>query len=71
MLIGGAVQAETAAGETGAGVGVAFAARTGFDPRELSGHACFRIRPGRLRAWREASELTGRALSRGGDWVTP
>jgi hypothetical protein len=71
VLIQGTVQAETAAGEIGAGVGDAFAAKTGFDPRELSGYSYFRIRPERLQAWREANELTGRDLIRGGDWVTP
>ena len=71
VLIEGTVQAETAAGEISAETGDAFAAKTGFDPRELSGYAYFRIRPRRLQAWREANELAGRDLIRGGDWVTP
>src|ERR1051326_2380321 len=71
VLIEGAVQSETAATEIPAGTGDAFAAKTGFDPRELSGYAYFRIRPQRLQAWREANELTGRDLIRDGDWVTP
>jgi Pyridoxamine 5'-phosphate oxidase len=71
VLIEGTVQAETAAGEIGAEVGDAFAAKTGFDPRELTGYAYFRIRPQRLQAWREVNELAGRDLIRGGDWVTP
>jgi hypothetical protein len=71
VLIEGTVQAETAAAEISAETGDAFAAKTGFDPRELTGYAYFRIRPQRLQAWREANELTGRDLIRGGDWVTP
>jgi len=50
--------------------GDAFAAKTGFDPRQLtSTYLYFRIRPQRLQAWREANELTGRELMRGGQWV--
>jgi hypothetical protein len=72
VLIEGTVEAETSAGEIGAQAGDAFAAKTGFDPRELDeGYAYFRIRPQRLQAWREANELAGRDLIRGGDWVTP
>jgi hypothetical protein len=71
VLIEGTVQAETAAAEVAAETGDAFAAKAGFDPRELSGYAYFRIRPQRLQAWREANELAGRDLIRGGDWVTP
>ena len=71
VLIEGTVQTETAATEISAEAGDAFAAKTGFDPRELTGYAYFRIRPQRLQAWREANELTGRDLIRDGDWVTP
>jgi hypothetical protein len=71
VLIEGTVQAETAAAEISAETGDAFAAKTGFDPRELSGYAYFWIRPQRLQAWREANELAGRDLVRDGDWVTP
>jgi len=52
-------------------VGDAFAAKTGFDPRQLAGYRYFRIRPERLLAWREANELPGRELMRGGTWVVP
>jgi len=71
VLIEGAVETETAAAEIPAETGDAFAVKTGFDPRELTGYAYFRIRPQRLQAWREANELTGRDLIRDGDWVTP
>ena len=71
VLIEGTVQKETAATEIPAETGDAFAVKTGFDPRELTGYAYFQIRPQRLQAWREVNELTGRDLIRDGDWVTP
>jgi hypothetical protein len=50
----------------------AFAAKTGFDPRELtSTYLYFRIHPQRLQAWREENELEGRELMRGGRWIVP
>ncbi len=52
-------------------LGDAFAARTGFDPRELSDpYQYFRIQPRRIQAWRESDELTGRDLMRDGCWLT-
>jgi hypothetical protein len=51
-------------------LGDAFAAQTGFDPRTLtSEYLYFRVRPQRIQAWREANELAGRTLMRGGEWV--
>jgi len=49
----------------------AFAAKAGFDPRQLTGYRYFRIRPQRVQAWREASELAGRDLMRRGRWLVP
>ena len=47
-----------------------FAARTGFDPREESAtFRWFRVRPHRIQAWREATELRGRDLMRAGLWL--
>jgi hypothetical protein len=47
-----------------------FAARTGFDPRPLATpYRWFRISPRRIQAWREADELPGRELMRGGRWL--
>ncbi len=47
-----------------------FAARTGFDPRELAtSYRWFRVSPRRIQAWREANELPGRALMRDGRWL--
>ncbi|HUS16331.1 MAG TPA: pyridoxamine 5'-phosphate oxidase family protein, partial [Chloroflexia bacterium] len=52
-------------------VGDAFATKTGFDPRQLTNYLYFRIYPQRLQAWREANELEGRELMRGGQWLAP
>lgn len=50
--------------------GDAFAAKTGFDPRELDEpYQYFLIRPRRVQAWREANELPGRDLMRDGRWL--
>ncbi|WP_369174639.1 pyridoxamine 5'-phosphate oxidase family protein [Streptomyces sp. R28] len=47
-----------------------FAARTGFDPRQLSTpYLYFRVRPQRVQAWREANEIAGRELMRDGEWL--
>ncbi|MEU2764128.1 MULTISPECIES: pyridoxamine 5'-phosphate oxidase family protein [unclassified Streptomyces] len=55
--------------ELGQETGDAFAAKTGFDPRELKEeYQYFRIRPQRVQAWREANELAGRGLMRDGAW---
>ncbi len=71
VLIEGTVQA-LAATELPDEVGDAFAAKTGFDPRQLtSSYLYFRIHPQRLQAWREENELIDRELMRGGHWVVP
>ena len=47
-----------------------FAARTGFDPRELAtAYRWFRITPRRIQAWREVDELPDRELMREGRWL--
>ncbi|HEY7630167.1 MAG TPA: pyridoxamine 5'-phosphate oxidase family protein [Thermoleophilaceae bacterium] len=47
-----------------------FAARTGFDPRELdTSYRWFRITPRRIQSWREVNELPGRELMRDGAWI--
>jgi Pyridoxamine 5'-phosphate oxidase len=71
VLIEGTVQARTMASEIPEEVGDAFAAKAGFDPRRLTGYWYFRVRPQRLQAWREANELEGRDLMRGGRWIVP
>ena len=70
ILIEGTVHA-VAARELRDAVGDAFAVKTGFDPRTLKSYTYFRIHPQRIQAWREANELAGRDLMRGGQWVVP
>ncbi|MEU8525380.1 MULTISPECIES: pyridoxamine 5'-phosphate oxidase family protein [Streptomyces] len=56
--------------DLGPGTGDAFAAKTGFDPRELDNpYQYFLIRPRRVQAWREANELRGRDLMRDTTWL--
>jgi hypothetical protein len=48
----------------------AHAQATGFDPRELAEEYVYlRITPHTIQAWREANELEGRQLMRGGEWL--
>jgi hypothetical protein len=68
VLIEGTVTTVLAATEVPDELGDAFAAKTGFDPRQLSDYRYFRIHPQRLQAWREANELAGRELMAGGQW---
>ena len=65
VVIDGTVQPEH---EVGDDLGDAFAAKTGFDPRGLTGYQYFRIHPNRIQAWREANELPGRDLMLDGQW---
>jgi Pyridoxamine 5'-phosphate oxidase len=71
VMIEGTVEGAQAAAGIPPETGDAFAAKTGFDPRELTGYLYFRIRPQRIQAWREASELAGRELMRNGQWTIP
>jgi len=71
VLIEGTVDTAQAATDIPPETGDAFAAKTGFDPRELTGYLYFRIRPRRVQAWREANELPGRELMRNGHWAIP
>jgi hypothetical protein len=69
VLIEGSVEV-LADGELSDEIGDAFADKTGFDPRELTTpYRYFRIHPQRVQAWREANELVGRELMRGGAWL--
>jgi hypothetical protein len=68
VLIEGTVGEILDAAEVPDQVGDAFAAKSGFDPRQLTGYRYFRIHPQRLQAWREANELEGRELMAGGRW---
>ena len=69
VLIEGTVEV-LEAGELTPEFGDAFAAKSGFDPRELAeSYSYFRIRPQRVQAWREANELEGRELMRAAEWL--
>jgi len=70
VVIEGTVDA-LPAGEISDDLGDAFAAKTGFDPRQLSSYTYFRVRLRRLQAWREENELEDRELMRGGRWLVP
>jgi hypothetical protein len=71
ILIEGTVETIEAS-ELSNETGDAFAARTGFDPRQLSTpYLYFRVHAQRLQAWREANELEGRDLMRDGRWLIP
>lgn len=70
VVVEAEVEDVVAAGEIASGVGDDFAAKTGFDPRELSTpYLYFRLRPQRVQAWREVNELTDRDLMRDGEWL--
>jgi pyridoxamine 5'-phosphate oxidase-like protein len=71
VMIEGTVGTAQAAADIPAETGDAFAAKTGFDPRELTDYLYFRIHPQRIQAWREANELEGRELMRNGHWAVP
>lgn len=69
VLIEGTAQTLEPA-ELPAGVGDTFAAKTGFDPRQLATpYLYFRVTPERVQAWREADELVGRDVMRDGEWL--
>jgi hypothetical protein len=69
VLIDGTAEAVPAS-EIPGELGDAFAAKTGFDPRELSSpYHYFHITPRRLQAWREANELAARDLMLDGEWT--
>lgn len=53
-----------------AGVGDAFAAKDGWDPRkEPEPYDFYRVAPRQLRAWGTVEELRGRLLMKGGRWL--
>jgi hypothetical protein len=57
--------------EVPAGLARGYATQADWDPRESGGQMRFLVlRPQRIQAWREANELPGRTLMRGGAWIT-
>jgi nitroimidazol reductase NimA-like FMN-containing flavoprotein (pyridoxamine 5'-phosphate oxidase superfamily) len=69
VLVEGRVTETLRPDEISADLAVAFAEKTGFDPRTSEDMRYFRIRPDRVQAWREANELKGRELMRHGHWL--
>jgi hypothetical protein len=68
VLVEGTVQTLAPADLTQA-QGDSFAAKTGFDPRDLRGYLYFRVTPVLVQAWREVNELPDRVLMRDGAWT--
>jgi hypothetical protein len=69
VLIDGAVDTYRR-DEVPAAAAEAFAARTGWDPRqESASYAFFRVRPRTVQAWHGTHELPGRWLMRDGAWL--
>ena len=57
--------------EVPSGLARGYATQADWDPRESGGQMRFLVlRPQRIQAWREANELPGRTLMRGGVWIT-
>ena len=52
-----------------AALGEAYAAQADWDPRGDAAYVFLVLRPERVQAWREADELAGRTLMRGGAWL--
>ena len=70
VLIDALVDGSWPAAEVPADMAEAFAARAGWDPREEDGDYVYvALEPSRIQAWREANELAGRTLLRGGNWL--
>jgi hypothetical protein len=53
-----------------AGLARGYTEQAGWDPRQSGESMRFLVlRPLRIQAWREADELPGRTLMRGGAWI--
>jgi hypothetical protein len=47
-----------------------YARQADWDPRDVKGDfAYLRLRPQRIQVWREANEIAGRTVMRGGAWI--
>ena len=47
---------------------VAYASKSGWDPRQRKGYVFFALEPQRVEAWRELNELSDRVLMKDGEW---
>lgn len=52
-----------------ADLGTAYAAQADWDPRGSDGYVFLVLRPERVQVWREADEIAGRTVMRGGSWL--
>jgi hypothetical protein len=50
-------------------LGSAYVAQADWDPRGSTGYVFLVLRPMRVQAWREVSEIPGRTLMRDGTWL--
>ena len=50
-------------------LGAAYVAQADWDPRRATGYMFLVLRPVQVQAWREANEIAGRTLMRGGSWL--
>ena len=57
--------------DVGPALADAYAAHAGWDPRHDPATAWLVVTPTRIRAWREANELSGREIMRDGVWADP
>jgi hypothetical protein len=71
VLIDAELEQVYSPGEVPSGLARGYATQADWDPRESGGQMRFLVlRPQRIQAWREANELPGRTLMRGGAWIT-
>jgi hypothetical protein len=70
VMIDATLEAIFTASEVPIDLSEAYARQTDWDPRSLEGDfAYLALRPDRIQAWREADEIAGRTLMRGGSWL--
>ena len=50
-------------------LGAAYVAQADWDPRRATGYVCLVLRPVRVQAGREVTEIAGRTLLRDGTWL--
>ncbi len=70
VIIDAVLEATISQDDDPLGLADRYAAQSDWDPRNAGGHYVYLVlRPVVIQAWREANELPGRTLMRGGEWV--